>query len=401
MKLIRWLAGIFILISGILHVYLYLKTQGDPGSIGVLVVGFIYCITGSLLFNRRKYPLYLGIAVPLIGMTLSFIKFGVPEIFSLSALFKLLGASAVVCCSIVLFKKTKYTTPEKGAGKMKTTLIVFLLVVQSVIVHAQVQPVSANFNNNGNKLNAKFWQAGKGISSPTVILLHGFPGNASSPYGLAEKLNSLGMNVLSFNYEGSFNSGGVFSWENCMADVGAAISFLKQKKTIEQFAIDTSKITVCGCSLGAAFALSSAVHNPEIHNVIAVVGGNDLSIYLQRMKHDPAYRDVFIKRIAKSGASGIRGDSAYIHQYFDQIIPEYEYFDLVKNGDKLKNRQIFFIAAWLDTLVPMEEFILPTYRHLRKLNPEGVSIKAIETDHSFTNARDELSATITAWIKSK
>jgi len=107
MKIIRQLAGFFILISGILHVYLYLKAPGDPGSIGILVVGLIYCITGLLLFSNRKYPLYLGIAIPLIGMTLSFIKFGVPEIFSLSALFKLLGTSAVVFCILVLFKSRR------------------------------------------------------------------------------------------------------------------------------------------------------------------------------------------------------------------------------------------------------------------------------------------------------
>jgi uncharacterized membrane protein HdeD (DUF308 family) len=107
MKTLRQLAGIFILLSGILHVYLYLKNPGDPASIVVLTVGFIYCITGLLLFNSRKYPLYLGTVFPLIGMTLSFIKFGVPEIFSLSALFKVLGVAAVVCCCVVLFKKQK------------------------------------------------------------------------------------------------------------------------------------------------------------------------------------------------------------------------------------------------------------------------------------------------------
>lgn len=285
-------------------------------------------------------------------------------------------------------------------GKQLIVSICFLFVALTV-AFAQGQPVIVEIYNNGNKLDAKFWHAGKENSPPTVVLLHGFPGNTSSPYGLAEKLNKNGMNVLTFNYEGSFNSEGIFSWENCLADVGTAVSFLKQKKTMEKFAIDTSKITVCGTSLGAAFALSAAVHNPEIHNVIAVVGGNDLSIYLQRMKNDTAHRIVFEKRIAKSAASGIRGDSAYIHHYFDQIIPKYEYFDLIKNADKLNNRQIYFITAWLDTLVPIETFILPTYRHLKKLYPGGVSIKAIETDHSFTNARDELSATITAWIKSK
>lgn len=70
-----------------------------------MVVGSMYCVTGLLLFINRRYLLYLGIAVPLIGMTLSFIKFGVPELFSLSALFKVLGVATIAFCSIVLFKK--------------------------------------------------------------------------------------------------------------------------------------------------------------------------------------------------------------------------------------------------------------------------------------------------------
>ncbi len=285
--------------------------------------------------------------------------------------------------------------------KILKFLLLLMFTCSSLQLISQGNPVSIDLRSNGVKLDAKFYAADKINSAPTAILLHGFPGNADSPYGLAERLNKNGINILVFNYEGSFNSEGIFSWENCMTDVGAAISFLKQMKTTEQSAIDTSNITVCGCSLGAAIALSASVHNPEIHSVIAVVGGNDLSIYLKKMKNDPAFRGVLEERIAKSGASGIRGDSAYIHNYFDKIIPKYEYFDLIKNADRLKNRQIFFITAWLDSLVPMEEFIIPTYRHLKKLNPDGVSIKAIETDHSFTKSRDILANVITEWIKSK
>ncbi len=211
------------------------------------------------------------------------------------------------------------------------------------------------------------------------------------------------MNILVFNYEGSFNSEGIFSWENCMTDAGVAISYLKQKTNIQQFAIDTSKIIVCGCSLGAAFALSAAVHNPDIKKIIAVAGGNDLSIYLQKMNRDPVFRTALEKRIAAAtiGNGPIRGDSAYIHDYFGRIMSEYEYFDLIKNAEKLKDREILFITGWLDTTVPLEEFIIPTYRHLKNMNPEFVSIRAFETDHYFTNKRDELANSISEWVKSK
>jgi len=287
--------------------------------------------------------------------------------------------------------------------KIRKALLSILLISNSLLLLAQLNPVSIDLRNNGKKLDGKFYQVEKVQSPPTLILLHGFPGNASSPYGLAERLTKNGINVLVFNYEGSFNSEGIFSWENCMNDIGVALSFLKQKNNIQQFSIDTSKIIVCGCSLGAALALSAAVHNSEIRKLIAVVGGNDLSIYLQKMRRDPVFRTVLEKRIAAAGMPNgpIKGDSAYIHNYFEQIMSNYEYFDLIKNAEKLKNKEILFITGWLDTTVPMEEFIIPTYRHLKNMNPEFVSIKAFETDHNFTNKRDDLANSITEWIKSK
>lgn len=285
---------------------------------------------------------------------------------------------------------------------MKTLKLLLLLILtgSSLQLVSQTNPVSIDLRNNGVKLDAKFYAAGVGSSATTVILLHGYPGNANNPYGLAERLNKNGINIFVFNFEGSFNSEGVFSWENCMTDVGVALSFLKQTNTIRQFAIDTSKIIVCGCSMGAAIALSAAVHNTEIRKIIAVAGGNDISIYLQKMNRDPAFRVAMEKRITAPTLNNgpIRGDSAYVHNYFSRIMTNHEYFDLIKNAEKLKDREIFFITGWLDITVPMEEFIIPAYRHLKTLNPEDVSIKALETDHFFTNQRDKLANAITEWI---
>ncbi len=104
MRTIRLLAGILLLISGILHIVAYFQAPGNPGSIPVLSFGVIYMIVGALLFNRKKYPVYLAVIIPLIGMTLSLIKFGIPELVSLSALFKVLEMIAVVCCVVLLLK---------------------------------------------------------------------------------------------------------------------------------------------------------------------------------------------------------------------------------------------------------------------------------------------------------
>lgn len=107
MKPIRLLAGILLMINGILHIVLYLQSSNNAGSIGILVFGIIYIITGLLLFNKKEYPVYLGIIIPIIGMTLSFIKFGVPELMSLSALFKVIGLLVIICCGYIIVKQKK------------------------------------------------------------------------------------------------------------------------------------------------------------------------------------------------------------------------------------------------------------------------------------------------------
>lgn len=107
MKTTRLLAGILLLVSGALHIVAYFLAPDSSGSIPVLAFGVIYMIIGALLFIRKKYPLYLAVIIPLVGMTLSLIKFGIPGLISLSALFKVLEIIAVACCLIILFKKQK------------------------------------------------------------------------------------------------------------------------------------------------------------------------------------------------------------------------------------------------------------------------------------------------------
>jgi hypothetical protein len=107
MKTIRQIAGLLLLLNGVLHIVEYINTSYNPGNIGILLFGVIYLITGLLLFNRKLYPVYLGVIIPIIGMTLSVIKFGIPELVSLSALFKVIGLIVICCCGYILVNTKK------------------------------------------------------------------------------------------------------------------------------------------------------------------------------------------------------------------------------------------------------------------------------------------------------
>jgi pimeloyl-ACP methyl ester carboxylesterase len=257
--------------------------------------------------------------------------------------------------------------------------------------------VKVDLVSNGNKLNALFYTTND-KDSPTLILVHGFPGNNQSPLGLAEKLNDAGIKILVFNYQGSFSSEGTFNNENSIQDIVVAMSFLKQEQTIRQFEIDTSNIVLCGYSFGSASALTAAIYHPEIRRIISI-GGYDYSVDIKKMKSDSAYRETFEKRISGSFSptGPINLDLESFHHYNDSIILNVDYYDLVKNAEKLRDREILFIAGWLDYMALMEEHVLPLYRQLKKLKSEKVSIKVFDTNHGFGNVKDDLIKVIIDW----
>src|SRR4030066_1142026 len=92
-------------------------------------------------------------------------------------------------------------------------MIVLLVALKST---SQIIPIKIDLISSGNKLNAFFYPSEKDNPSPTLILLHGYPGNQNNPLGLGEKLSSPGINILVFNYQGPWSSEGEFSFESSM-----------------------------------------------------------------------------------------------------------------------------------------------------------------------------------------
>ena len=107
MKTIRLVPAVLLVITCVLHFIMYNKMQDEPGAIGLIVFGIIYGIIGVLLFTRKMYPVYLGLIIPLIGLIIALIKFGVPELVSLETALHIIDIVVIVCCAIILAKQKK------------------------------------------------------------------------------------------------------------------------------------------------------------------------------------------------------------------------------------------------------------------------------------------------------
>jgi len=269
------------------------------------------------------------------------------------------------------------------------------LFTNCTLLYPQSGAVKTDLKCNGYILDTKFFPANTDSSAPAVILLHEFPGNQSSPLGLAERLNQAGFNILVFNYQGSFGSDGNFSFEDCINNVGSALDLLYSQEFSSKHSIDTSRIIVCGYSFGGAIALESAINNTKIRNIVSIAN-EDHSVALKKAATDTPYKKEYQQFMSKSfGPQGpFRGD---LNAVLDYNIKNIDRFDLIKNADKIKDRKIFFVVGWLDTTSLPEINTLPLYRKLLR-SKANISIKGFESDHSFDNVSEELTNSIVNWI---
>ena len=281
--------------------------------------------------------------------------------------------------------------------KSRNFLFSIVLASNSLLLFSQSNPITIDLRNNGIKLDAKIYVTDKPNKAPSVILLHGFPGNQSSPLGMAERLNSAGLNILVFNYQGSYSSEGKFSFDNSIDNVNAAFNFLLDPQNQTKYKIDTSKIVVCGYSFGGTIAIESAMYNNKIRFLISIAN-DDHSVSIKKAATDLEFRENYKNFIGGSFEPNgpFRGDLKALMEYNIRNVDRY---DLVKNADKLKSKKILFIVGWQDNTSLIEINTLPLYRKLIQSNKINTSIKGFESDHRFNNVIDDLSKAIINWIK--
>src|SRR5215210_8086582 len=91
--------------------------------------------------------------------------------------------------------------------------------------------------SQGSRLNVLLYvAAGKG-PHPTVILLHGFPGNERNG-DLAQAFRRAGMNALVFSYRGAWGNGGTFSFAHALEDVQSAIKYMRSDSNAAAFGLE-------------------------------------------------------------------------------------------------------------------------------------------------------------------
>src|SRR5690348_3354427 len=124
-------------------------------------------------------------------------------------------------------------------------------------------------DSEGAGMNAVVYTAAGAEPHPTLLLLHGFPGNEQN-LDLAQAARRAGWNVLTLHYRGSWGSEGDFSFLNAAEDAHAALAFLRDPANVARFHIDPNRIVLAGHSMGGYMAADAAADDPRVAGLFLI-----------------------------------------------------------------------------------------------------------------------------------
>jgi alpha/beta superfamily hydrolase len=294
---------------------------------------------------------------------------------------------------------------EKNKMNSISGLFTVLLMFSTLLSLAQsneTTPADITINRNGVLLKGKFHSVEGTGFFPTVLLLQGFPGNETDVIGIGKILSQSGINAMTFNYSGTFQSQGKSNLDNSQMDIKAAYDFLHYPENITRFKIDSSFIVLGGWSYGGGMAMTYAIKHPEIKSVFTIAGV-DWGEYYEEYLRNPEFKktaDANIDKLATLSGQ-VRFDKGAMPKEIAVagIIKLDSAYFLRKSAPLLAHKDILIVCGWDDPQATVDQYLLPLYRAIKKEKAENVQITALQDGHYFSKTREELAQTIVKWIK--
>jgi pimeloyl-ACP methyl ester carboxylesterase len=247
---------------------------------------------------------------------------------------------------------------------------------------------SLQIMSHGCAMNAVFYLAGGAERRPTVLFLHGSPGNEQN-LDLAQAIRRAGWNVLTLHYRGSWGSAGQYSLLHCVEDSQVAIAFLRDPAVAARYGLAPGKIVVAGHSLGAFLAAKAGAADSALMGVALIAAwdvGFDGPLMAKWTKEqiEDEFGDMPGRVVGATGPSMI--------------------------AEALKHRDDWALAAFAPGLAQLPVLVVTPHDDDRvtdlklagdlKALGGPVTTVDIDTDHPFSDSRIALETAVILWLQS-
>jgi uncharacterized protein len=250
------------------------------------------------------------------------------------------------------------------------------------------------FLSGGAQLNAYAHIAAGAGPHPTVVLLHGFPGNERN-LDLAQALRRAGWNAFFFSYRGAWGSGGEFSFGHVLEDVAAVVATLRDPEFAKKYRVDAERIVLVGHSMGGAAALISAAELAEVGCVASLAGAN-FGALADRVRGGPEAASAVAAQFQARGEGRIRGVSG--EGIIADLLVQPERFRTTRHAAALARKPVLLVAGARDDVTPPAEHHTPLANAIAAQPGALLTARVLDDEHQFSQTRIALTRTVLAWL---
>ena len=237
---------------------------------------------------------------------------------------------------------------------------------------------SGGVNING----VAYVAAGAGVH-PTLLLLHGLPGNEKN-LDLAQAVRRAGWNAITFSYRGAWGSPGSFRFANTLDDADAALAFLHDSANVRRLGVDTTRIVLAGHSMGGWITVLTAAHHPELVGAILIsaadMGQSGTTPRSNLVRSMAGNMESLADVTAESMADELAAHGAAWR--FDQAVPRLAHLPLL-------------VLTANDGLAPVDDSLVA---HLRAAGNTQITTHHEATDHGWSDKRIALETAVLQWL---
>ncbi len=248
-----------------------------------------------------------------------------------------------------------------------------------------------SFEVEGSRLSGILYLANGLGPHPTVVLLHGLPGNEKN-LDLAQAMRRTGFNVMFFHYRGAWGSEGEYCISEHSEDVAAAVDFLRENAV--RYRVDVNSLSLLGHSLGGYSALAAGSRDPGLACVGAMAPAN-LGLMAEGFRAGEPSALAFLE-YADSLFMLRNFDGAHMRE--DLLSEPALRLDTRLFGPGLRGKSVFMITGTEDTVLPPPSMFDPTVKAYLRDPAIRLQYHKIPGDHSFSYSRIELTGRTIDWL---
>ena len=251
-----------------------------------------------------------------------------------------------------------------------------------------------HFTSAGANLNGVIYEAAGPGPHPTLLLLHGFPGNELNA-DIAQAVRRAGWNAVIFHYRGAWGSEGEFTFTHVLEDSATVFAALREPAFAKAHRVDPSRVSLYGHSMGGFAALITGARTPEARCVASVAGANMGA--MAPALSDPAAAQQTAAQFQSWAEGFIRNASG--ETLVKELQTRQDTMDITRSAQGLASRPVLLVTGTRDDVTPTATHHDPMLAALRKAGSREASELRLDSDHAFSDARIALARGVVGFLQ--